>query len=208
DLVQQLDGTAATMTVQLQREARPHEDGALADALLVAVDGHADRLRTPVVVLADADWLDLPFGARVQLRARLAGTAAGDDRAFLVLAESIEQVHDPVGWRARVAGVRAGLAGLSADLPPAGRGLVPGIALGDTRALPAALAEDMRTVGLTHLTAISGAHVALLLAVLMVLLLWAPRWLRAVAGADRKSTRLNSSHVSISYAVFCLKKKN
>src|SRR5207249_11837193 len=29
----------------------------------------------------------------------------------------------------------------------------------------------------------------------------------AVPG-DRKSTRLNSSHVSISYAVFCLKKKN
>src|SRR6266571_1245283 len=26
--------------------------------------------------------------------------------------------------------------------------------------------------------------------------------------ADRKSTRLNSSHMSISYAVFCLKKKN
>src|SRR5690349_24030763 len=25
---------------------------------------------------------------------------------------------------------------------------------------------------------------------------------------DRKSTRLNSSHVEISYAVFCLKKKN
>src|SRR5690606_41692572 len=28
-----------------------------------------------------------------------------------------------------------------------------------------------------------------------------------VADADRKSTRLNSSHVKISYAVFCLKKK-
>src|SRR5699024_11280012 len=28
------------------------------------------------------------------------------------------------------------------------------------------------------------------------------------AVGDRKSTRLNSSHVSISYAVFCLKKKN
>src|SRR6266571_6368591 len=27
-------------------------------------------------------------------------------------------------------------------------------------------------------------------------------------GGDRKSTRLNSSHMSISYAVFCLKKKN
>src|ERR1035441_10813465 len=29
-----------------------------------------------------------------------------------------------------------------------------------------------------------------------------------VARTDRKSTRLNSSHLGISYAVFCLKKKN
>src|SRR3989442_11314432 len=29
----------------------------------------------------------------------------------------------------------------------------------------------------------------------------------AIVGRDRKSTRLNSSHVRISYAVFCLKKK-
>src|SRR5438128_4363351 len=32
---------------------------------------------------------------------------------------------------------------------------------------------------------------------------WSTAW-----SADRKSTRLNSSHGSISYAVFCLKKKN
>src|SRR5699024_10797533 len=32
--------------------------------------------------------------------------------------------------------------------------------------------------------------------------------LQGEQGGDRKSTRLNSSHVSISYAVFCLKKKN
>src|SRR5690625_6398423 len=30
----------------------------------------------------------------------------------------------------------------------------------------------------------------------------------SVSRTDRKSTRLNSSHVAISYAVFCLKKKN
>src|SRR2546421_1308447 len=41
---------------------------------------------------------------------------------------------------------------------------------------------------------------------------WAPAgWERCTAGAqrrgDRKSTRLNSSHDQISYAVFCLKKK-
>src|SRR5437660_9249081 len=32
---------------------------------------------------------------------------------------------------------------------------------------------------------------------------WCPLWPQT----DRKSTRLNSSHVAISYAVFCLKKK-
>src|SRR5947208_6967535 len=32
--------------------------------------------------------------------------------------------------------------------------------------------------------------------------------LRIPGGGDRKSTRLNSSHQIISYAVFCLKKKN
>src|SRR3989442_7240214 len=31
---------------------------------------------------------------------------------------------------------------------------------------------------------------------------------RSALQTDRKSTRLNSSHVRISYAVFCLKKKN
>src|SRR5258707_4141808 len=45
-----------------------------------------------------------------------------------------------------------------------------------------------------------------------------PPYLRAIApqlkekvadiGSDRKSTRLNSSHANISYAVFCLQKKN
>src|SRR5438874_6798989 len=35
----------------------------------------------------------------------------------------------------------------------------------------------------------------------------APAGRRRLGVADRKSTRLNSSHVEISYAVFCLKKK-
>src|SRR5947199_4939249 len=33
------------------------------------------------------------------------------------------------------------------------------------------------------------------------------QYLRPLRSADRKSTRLNSSHLGISYAVFCLKKK-
>src|SRR3712207_8437512 len=35
-----------------------------------------------------------------------------------------------------------------------------------------------------------------------------PRGARPGERRDRKSTRLNSSHANISYAVFCLKKKN
>src|SRR3712207_8226580 len=39
---------------------------------------------------------------------------------------------------------------------------------------------------------------------------WNPEFFRrqAVHQIDRKSTRLNSSHANISYAVFCLKKKS
>src|SRR5690606_40472071 len=36
----------------------------------------------------------------------------------------------------------------------------------------------------------------------------ATKYLGGHGDVDRKSTRLNSSHVKISYAVFCLKKKN
>src|SRR5256885_8307946 len=37
---------------------------------------------------------------------------------------------------------------------------------------------------------------------------FAPSWVVGRGREDRKSTRLNSSHLVISYAVFCLKKKN
>src|SRR5258705_4030941 len=37
---------------------------------------------------------------------------------------------------------------------------------------------------------------------------WATTLDKMVQRGDRKSTRLNSSHLGISYAVFCLKKKN
>src|SRR5438309_3956550 len=42
----------------------------------------------------------------------------------------------------------------------------------------------------------------------MITSLFAPNKRGGVFAIDRKSTRLNSSHSSISYAVFCLKKKN
>src|SRR5690554_3100188 len=56
-----------------------------------------------------------------------------------------------------------------------------------------------------------GAEKALALALGILILGLSMRGFPALpllyAGTDRKSTRLNSSHVRISYAVFCLKKK-
>src|SRR5207245_8682826 len=55
------------------------------------------------------------------------------------------------------------------------------------------------------LTGTHGAHVTV--GVLWLLTLWVRARRVFPSGRDRKSTRLNSSHGSISYAVFCLKKK-
>jgi predicted membrane metal-binding protein len=41
-------------------------------------------------------------------------------------------------------------------LPEPGAGLLPGLAVGDTRAVSPELNADMRTSGLSHLTAVSG----------------------------------------------------
>src|SRR2546430_6439163 len=51
---------------------------------------------------------------------------------------------------------------------------------------------------------------ALCLGILVLITLINPRGVREISArrGDRKSTRLNSSHSQISYAVFCLKKKN
>ena len=59
-------------------------------------------------------------------------------------------------------------------------GLVAGLAIGDTSLIDAELLEQMRTVSLTHLTAVSGANCAIIIAMVYLLLsrLRATRWLR------------------------------
>src|SRR5690625_5362403 len=57
---------------------------------------------------------------------------------------------------------------------------------------------------LPYVTGTSGGGAFFLLFVLFTVLIGLPM---LIAELDRKSTRLNSSHVAISYAVFCLKKK-
>src|SRR5690348_18106219 len=65
------------------------------------------------------------------------------------------------------------------------------------------------TGGLSQLFGGAGQEVfnAGILAFAVVMLTWHNVWMSRHGREDRKSTRLNSSHPSISYAVFCLKKK-
>jgi competence protein ComEC len=60
--------------------------------------------------------------------------------------------------------MRAGLASSSARvLPPRPAGLLPGLVVGDTGAMDPALDQDFERAGLSHLTAVSGANVAIIL---------------------------------------------
>ena len=49
------------------------------------------------------------------------------------------------------------------------RSLVPGMAIGDDRGMPADLAQAMKSTSLTHLTAVSGSHIVIILATVTLL---------------------------------------
>src|SRR5690625_6412305 len=71
-----------------------------------------------------------------------------------------------------------------------------------------AFARGGREVGFGHYPVMVVLHTALLVGALAEVWLADRPFVPALGWTDRKSTRLNSSHVASSYAVFCLKKKS
>ncbi len=125
----------------------------------------ATRLRTPVLVVRSADWAHLRYGSRVEAHGRLRPVESGTDVAAVLSSRSRPRVVDEPAWWLRAAErVRAGLRRSVQGQPEAVRGLVPALAMGDVGGLPAGVAEDFRTTGLTHLSAVSGTNLTLLLA--------------------------------------------
>ncbi len=127
--------------------------------------GTTTTARARLSVVADPGQPRPGYATRVRLTGRLApsddpGTAALlDARQVAVVAPA------PLAHRAaeRVrAGIRAAAVG-----PDPGSVLVPALVDGDDAAMPAGLVEDFRTAGLTHLTAVSGANLTLVLAFLL-----------------------------------------
>ena len=138
---------------------------------LVTSAGRSHRLRSPVLVLsAQTRWLALLPGQRVRAEGRLRPTESGDDVAAVLSDRGAPVLLGHPGLLQRGAGrLRAGLREAAAVLPDAERGLLPGLVVGDTAGLDDDLRADFRTVGLTHLVAVSGTNCAIIAGAVLLL---------------------------------------
>jgi competence protein ComEC len=152
----------------------------------VEAGGEVLRVRAPVVLLATGrEWSELLPSQRVRLDGRLMPPRAGE-----LVAAAVDVRGPPLdvgapSWLQRGAGgVRSGLRAAADPLPAAQRGLLAGMADGDVSRLPLAVADDFRATSLTHLVAVSGTHVAIVLGAVLLVARWVrcgPR-LQAVVG--------------------------
>ncbi|WP_210650727.1 ComEC/Rec2 family competence protein [Nocardioides sp. SYSU D00065] len=183
------EGAVVTVRIALTSDVRvvagQYGDIQVAQARALRVEGRgtAWTLDAPVVVLADADWPRSALGTTVETTARLA-PADGDAAALVRPSGEPRLVAEPeVWWDAAAAvrrSVRAAVAGRDADA----RELVPALVVGDDGGLDPDLADDFRTTGLTHLLAVSGTNLTLVVGSVLVLGRWLGlrgRWLHVLA---------------------------
>jgi len=137
--------------------------------LLRRVDGQT-RLRLPVLILAPATerWAGLVPSQRVRTTGRLAPPRRLDGTAAVFSPRGPPTVLSAESAVQSVAsGMRADLRQAVAGLDPAARGLIPALAVGDTTQMPDDLVDDFRRCGLSHLTAVSGANLAIVAGVVI-----------------------------------------
>lgn len=136
-----------------------------------------------VLVTGSGDgWAPVRHGSLLRVPGHLTRTARADDVVATLRAAGPPEVVEPPGGGAALVGrLREALLEVTADLAADHRGLVVGAAIGATDAMPDELRQAMRDAGLTHVTAVSGAHFAVVaVAVLAVTgALRAPPTLRA-----------------------------
>jgi competence protein ComEC len=141
--------------------------GSLVSADVVACDGFASGRRAGVVVVepseVDAGATVTATGWLVPLRADDtfddARRALGADSAFHV--GEMEVLGGPSGLHAVAARVRAGLDRATAGMDSPRAGLLSGLTTGDTSGMDEPTKEQLRRAGLSHLVAVSGSNVAI-----------------------------------------------
>ncbi len=193
-VVDELAAERAVVTVDLRitgdaRLARPQAGGPIwaplrvVSATVIAISGrhHDARASAPVVVLAtDTAWDSLTPSTLVRVTGRLApNDRISREVAVLRVSSAPDLITGPSPVQRGAERLRAGLRASVADLSPDARGLLPGLVVGDESLMPPDLVEDAQKTGLTHLTAVSGANVAIVLGVVLV----AARWCGARAWA-------------------------
>ncbi|MCM0621876.1 ComEC/Rec2 family competence protein [Nocardioides bruguierae] len=149
----------------------PYADGVLLRAQVLEVEGRgtAWRLRAPVLVLADPDWAQARLGSEVVTGARLLPAEGEDLAAVLSAYGEWETVREPDVWWRVSARVRQALRDSVAHRPTPERILVPALVNGDDTGLEQQVRDDFATTGLTHLLAVSGTNLTLVVGLLVLL---------------------------------------
>src|SRR4051794_18529686 len=134
--------------------------------------GRRATTRVAVLVIGDEAWRTVQLGARVRATGRL-GRSSGPDLAGVLSTRSPPHVltrpGELLGGAARVrAGIRRAVAGAAPDA----RALVPALVVGDDRSMSPSVVADFRTCGLTHLAAVSGTNLTLVVGFLLILARW------------------------------------
>ncbi len=152
---------------------------ALVEARVLELSGRGARwrVRAPVTLLVSGAAVDgsarQPVGTVLTVEGRLRSPDRGDAvAAVLRVRGEPKAVTAPDAGARLVERVREGLRRAVAARPADARALVPALVLGDTSQLTPELQAVFRTAGLTHLTAVSGANLTLLLAFLLLGARW------------------------------------
>ena len=131
----------------------------------VAGRGERSRVRTPVLVVGDERWSAVRWRERIRVQGRLGTAEPGEPVVAVLRPLGAPTLLSEPGVVARGAEhLRAGLRSAAAPLPADARGLLPALVIGDTSRTPDDLTEAMLATGMTHLSAVSGSNVAIVLA--------------------------------------------
>ena len=110
-------------------------------------------------------------GQRFEFSGKLSSAPIGKPFAgYLKLLEPPVLVQSAPRYQELASNLRSGLHESLRFSSDAAQGLVPGLALGDSSALKPELADQMKAAGLTHLIAVSGTNVTLLIVVVLAIL--------------------------------------
>jgi competence protein ComEC len=134
--------------------------------------GSTTRIRAPVLVVGDIGFDRVRLGDRVRIAGRLSAAAGSDLAAVAATDRAPTRLAAAPWWHRGIAAVRTGVRVAHEPLPEGPRALVPALVDGDDAGMPAELAADFRTTGLTHLLAVSGSNLTLVLAFVMLIARW------------------------------------